>query len=92
MANPRGNPNWKKGESGNPGGRPKDSLGEYLRSLKGLPREIYKVVHPLLFSSDPNIVLKAAEFLSDRRDGKPNLAVTVSGLFDILEQDREKFS
>lgn len=61
-----------KGKSGNPAGRPKDTLGNFLRDKKKLPQEIYDAVYPLLKDSDKAIRIKAAEFLSDRRDGKPS--------------------
>ena len=66
-------PYWqfKKGQSGNPNGRPKDTLGVLLRLNKGLPLEIFNAVYPLLKSDDETIVIKAAEFLRDTRDGKP---------------------
>ena len=57
--------------AGNAGGKSKNSLGVLLRSKEKLPQEIYDAVHPLLKSKRPDIVLKAAEFLSYARDGKP---------------------
>jgi len=68
---------FTKGQSGNPGGRPKDTLGAFLRSKKKLPQELFDAVHPLLKSDDESTRMKAAEFLRDTRDGKP------SQMFDI---------
>ena|SRR3990167_6897178 len=67
----RGNPNWKPGQSGNPSGRPKNFLGELLRSKKMLPQEIYDAVHPLLKSQKEQTIIWAAEFLRDSAWGKP---------------------
>jgi len=66
-----GRTRWKKGQSGNPNGKPKDTFGVFLRQKKGLSQELYDAIHPLLKSKDEAIVLKAAEFLRDSRDGKP---------------------
>lgn len=67
---------WKPGQSGNPKGRPKgESFGDFLRTKKGLSKELYDAVHPLLKSEDENIVMKAATFLQEARDGRPAQAV-----------------
>lgn len=77
-----GNPNWKKGVSGNPGGRPKDTMQEFLRGKEKLPQEIYDAIHPLLKSRSEKMRLAAGEFLRDTRDGKPAQAIQHSGLDD----------
>lgn len=69
---------FKPGQSGNPGGRPKNTLQSLLRDKKTLPNEIYKSVYPLLKSKNENIRLQAAEFLRDARDGKPTQSVDVA--------------
>ena len=63
---------WKKGESGNPSGRPINTLQHFLRDKKNLPQEIWDAVYPLLKSDNEKIRLEAAEFLRDTRDGKPS--------------------
>ena len=70
---------WKKGESGNPSGRPVNTLQHFLRDKKNLPQEIFAVIYPLLKSDDEKIVLEAATFLRDTRDGKPSQSVLLGG-------------
>lgn len=73
-----GNPNWHKGMvAPNPGGRPKDVLGQLLRSKGKLPQEIYDSIHPLLKSKSEKVRIMAAEFLRDTAWGKP-----ISGVID----------
>lgn len=88
----RGNPKWKKGgQSPNPAGRGKDTLGAFLRDKSHLPQEIFDAVYPLLKSHDERIRLQAAEFLTDRRDGKPMQSVSVDGKLDVgIDSIREK--
>ena len=74
----RGNPNWVKGVSGNVSGRPKDTLGCFLREKKELPQEIYDAIYPLLISQDEAMRMKAAEFLRDSRDGRPGQSVALT--------------
>lgn len=74
-----GNPNWTKGISGNPGGKPKDTLGAFLREKKNLPEEIYNAVYPLLKSKSEKVRIQACEFLRDTRDGKPPQSVELAG-------------
>lgn len=62
---------FKKGESGNPGGRQKNALREFLRGKPELPDNIYDAVHPLLSSKRESTKIWAAEFLRDSTWGKP---------------------
>lgn len=73
-----GKTHWIKGQSGNPNGRPKDTLGNFLREKKGLPEDIFNAVEPLLKSQDESIRMKAAEFLRDTRDGRPGQSVALT--------------
>jgi len=53
MANPNIKPRWKKGESGNPAGRPKGA-----RNYKTLFREAYKhIAKDLKLGKEPNTLL-----------------------------------
>lgn len=62
---------FKTGESGNPGGRAKNALREYLKGKEALPEEIYEAVHPMLESKKGSERIWAAEFLRDSTWGKP---------------------
>jgi hypothetical protein len=73
MANPKGNPRWKKGESGNPSGRPK-ILGE----VKELARNfMYNGGFERLFelaknAANDSVKLKAVELIMGYGFGKPS--------------------
>ena len=68
---------FKKGKSGNPGGRPTNELGRMLREKKGLSKEIEKrVLECLRQKKSDKIALWAAEFLRDTMWGKPVQAVS----------------
>jgi len=70
---------FKKGVSGNPSGRPVDTLQHFLRDKKNLPQEIFDAVYPLLKSKKEATRIWAAEFLRDTRDGKPSQSVLLGG-------------
>lgn len=72
---------WKRGVSGNPGGRPKE-----VAELKALAREhtayaIEKLVHHI-GNKDPRISLVAIGMLLDRGYGKPAQQYDVSSTHD----------
>lgn len=48
MANPKGNPRWKKGESGNPNGRPKLPK-ELLKTRQLTPERIQREIAKVLY-------------------------------------------
>lgn len=69
---------FKPGQSGNPGGRPKEAP-----EVKALAREygaeaIAKLVE-LMRGDDPRVAKAAAETLLDRGFGKPQQSVELSG-------------
>ena len=65
---------WQKGQSGNPGGRPKDTegLAAYIRDKskggKTLADECFRVLQE---STDDDTRLRAVTWLADRAFGKP---------------------
>lgn len=61
---------WKKGESGNPGGRPK-SLREVTELARKCGPKAIQRLSELLDSEDEKVVVAAANALLDRGYGKP---------------------
>jgi len=51
--NKGGNPNWTKGTSGNPSGRPPNHFGKYLRQHPNVPLVIEKIMDSALNDDDP---------------------------------------
>ena len=57
----RGNPRWKKGESGNPAGRPKDPEKlEIMALVKNKSPELVKKAFDMVLCEDPNIEIMKA--------------------------------
>ena len=73
---PPGKP-WKKGESGNPSGRPKQNP-EVIETLKAHSVEAAETLIKLLNSRDENIRLKAAQVILDRTEGKPESTTSIA--------------
>jgi len=65
---PRGNPTWTKGISGNPAGRPKDTIGPLARERS---IDAFNTIVALLESKDEKVRLRAAEIILERGFGKP---------------------
>lgn len=74
----RGRP-FKKGQSGNPGGRPKGELALREAARKHCPEAIRRIAEIMRSSTDERVVIHAAEVLLERGYGKPVQAVAVSG-------------
>lgn len=76
MTGKRGNPNWIKGHSGNPGGRPK-ALAELQALARQYAEASVNVLAEALKHKDHRIRIVAAQTLLDRGYGKPAQTVTV---------------
>jgi len=65
---------WKKGQSGNPGGRPKTSHEARL-ACQALNDETLSVLAELLTNADASIRFKAACRIRDEANGRPVQAI-----------------
>ena len=73
---------WVKGQSGNPGGRPK--MPEDLkRAMQGLAEDAIKVLREALSSDDERVRIMAAGHVLDRGYGKPTQAVDLTAKTDL---------
>ena len=80
----RGNPNWTKGKSGNPGGRPKAIVELKKLCQEATPKAIRKVIR-LINSEDERVALAAAQTVIERGYGKPTQHVEATvNFFDRL--------
>jgi hypothetical protein len=70
MATQRGNPNWQKGQSGNPAGRPKIAWQVKVHARENSKAAMEKIV-ALMEDPDPRVALAAAIHVLDRAYGKP---------------------
>lgn len=75
-----GNPAWKKGVSGNPGGRPKNPLAQMVRDKTKNGEEIIERVYAIFSLGAPEknykAIMWAAEFLRDMGWHKISLGLT----------------
>lgn len=69
---------FQKGQSGNPGGRPKECAEVKELARQYGPEAIEKLV-ALLRGGDARVAKAAADSLLDRAYGKPSQAVDLSG-------------
>ena len=89
---PRGRP-FAKGVSGNPGGRPKDLLGEIIRGHAGLSEELVAGVLKIFRApQDQGMQLRAAEWLADRGWGKPAQQVESDSIIAIFAAAGMRYS
>lgn len=73
---------FKKGQSGNPGGRPK--MPEDLkRAMQGLAEDAIKVLQEAMQSDDLRARILAAAHVLDRGYGKPTQAVDLTAKTDF---------
>ena len=83
---------WKKGQSGNPGGRPKE-----VAEVRGLARQytdeaIQTLVTLMQSAKLERTRLAAASELLDRGYGRPPQAVDLGGPIQIVSYDSERLS
>lgn len=69
---------FQKGQSGNPGGRPKAEAEVLAAAREASPAAISKLVE-LMAHEDPRVGLAAANSVLDRAIGKPTQATEISG-------------
>lgn len=67
-----------KGQSGNPGGRPKENAEVVALARQHGPEAVNKLVE-LMRGDDPRVASAAATAILDRGFGKPAQSVTVGG-------------
>jgi hypothetical protein len=74
----RGNPGWKKGQSGNPGGRPKVAAEVKELARNHGPAAVARLAK-LMMSKNQRVAVAACVAILDRGYGKPAQAVAVTG-------------
>jgi hypothetical protein len=83
------NGRFQKGESGNPGGRPK-LPAEMREMFQSKAPEAFEVLTRHLQSSDPRIAITAASAILDRAYGKPAQPIdaNITSRFDHLSDEQ----
>lgn len=76
---------FQKGQSGNPGGRPKEDAEVKALARSAGPEAIEKLVE-LMRCDEKRTALAAAQALLDRGYGKPSQAVELSGGLDVTHE------
>ena len=71
MTNPTGKGGFKRGQSGNPGGRPK-LPADIREAFKAKAPEALEVLERCLQSNDDRIAMQAAQAILDRGYGRPH--------------------
>jgi len=73
---------FKKGQSGNPGGRPK-MPEELKKAMQGLAEDAIKVLQEAMQSDDMRARIMAASHVLDRGYGKPTQSVDLTAKTDM---------
>ena len=74
MTNPTGKGGFERGQSGNPGGRPK-LPADIREAFKAKAPEALEVLERCLQSDDERIAMQAAQAILDRGYGKPSQTI-----------------
>lgn len=76
---------FQKGQSGNPGGRPKEDAEVKALARASGPEAIEKLIE-LMRCDEKRTALAAAQALLDRGFGKPSQSVELSGGLDLTHE------
>ncbi len=82
MSKYRNAASWVKGQSGNPGGRPK-MPEELKKAMRGLAGDAIKVLQEAMQSDDMRARIMAASHVLDRGYGKPTQSVDLTAKTDM---------
>lgn len=96
----RGNPNWEKGKSGNPNGRPKGSKNKVTEALKIAIGEVEKEKGKGLFrhfvergyKNDNVLVALIRKLVADKTQVEGNLEGDVKVKIELVDNDDNKSS
>lgn len=81
MANPTGRGGFKKGKSGNPGGRPRALANVMSEARRHTPEALKTLVKLMRTAESETVRLNAAEAILSRGWGRPVQALQVDGRF-----------
>jgi len=79
---------FKKGQSGNPGGRPKENAEVKELARAHGPKAIAKLAE-LLDGDDPRVAVSAAQALLDRGYGKPHQSMDIA-VDDVTAHNKDE--
>jgi len=83
---------WKKGQSGNPGGRPKEVAEVRELARQYTEQSIQTLVTLMQSAGSERTRLAAASELLDRGYGRPPQAIDLGGPIQIVNYDSERLS